>query len=176
MPKDHALPRRRAGAQKSILTEAELVKKNGTALLAATVLLAGIGTSDAAILIMDDPGGRIGTYLTRYEGVRSSGERVIIDGYCASACTLVLGAIPHDRICVTPRARLMFHAAYDFGNDGRKITNAGATQSLYAKYPSAIQHWIDQQGGLTPRAILLSGRDLNAMYQPCDNDPRVSAR
>ena len=36
--------------------------------------------------------------------LRKSGQRVVIDGTCASACTLVLGVIPHDRICVTSRA------------------------------------------------------------------------
>jgi hypothetical protein len=38
---------------------------------------------------------------------------VAIDGTCASACTLLLGVIPHNRICVTPRAVLAFHAAWD---------------------------------------------------------------
>jgi hypothetical protein len=33
---------------------------------------------------------------------------VIIDGFCASACTIVLGTVPHDKICVTCRAKLGF--------------------------------------------------------------------
>ncbi len=71
-------------------------------LLAAFFVLAGIGASDAAIRIAQDAGGRIETYVGKYQGVRSSGERVIIDGSCVSACTIVLGTVPHDRICVTP--------------------------------------------------------------------------
>ena len=55
--------------------------KSLTALLATTILFAGTGASDAAVRIVDDPGGRIGTYVDRYEGVRASGEKVIIDGY-----------------------------------------------------------------------------------------------
>ena len=50
---------------------------------------------------------------------RSLREAVIIDGLCASACTIVLGAIPHDKICVTSHATLGFHAAWDFGANGR---------------------------------------------------------
>jgi hypothetical protein len=73
-----------------------------TSLQTAIVLLAGIGASDAAVRIVQDVGGRIGTYVDKYQGVRSSGEMVIIDGYCASACTIVLGTVPHERICVTP--------------------------------------------------------------------------
>src|SRR3974377_1759596 len=65
----------------------------------------------AAERILDDTGGRIGPYLTKYEALRKSGHRGGIDSTCASACTLLLGVIPHNRICVTPRAVLAFHAA-----------------------------------------------------------------
>ena len=68
-------------------------------LLAAVLLLAGVGASHAVVRIADDRGGRIGTYVDKYQGLRTSGETVIIDGLCASACTIVLGAVPHDRIC-----------------------------------------------------------------------------
>jgi hypothetical protein len=146
------------------------------ALFATATLLAGIGASDAAVRIVDDPGGRIGTYVNRYEGMRTAGETVIIDGYCASACTIVLGTIPHDRICVTSRARLGFHAAWDVGSDGRRITNPEATQSLYSMYPFEVRHWIDQRGGLTPHVIFLSGRELATMYRPCYLDSHASSR
>ena len=152
-----------------------MVMKCLTALLAATILLASIGASDAVVRIAKDPGGRIGTYIDRYQGVRGSGEVVIIDGYCVSACTIVLGTVPHDKICVTSRARLGFHAAWDPGSSGRRITNPEATQSLYAMYPFEVRHWIDQRGGLTSHMIYLSGRELEAMYRPCYLDSRASS-
>ena len=65
-----------------------------TGLLAAVLLLAGVGASHAVVRIADDRGGRIGTYVDKYQGLRNSGETVIIDGLCASACTIVLGADP----------------------------------------------------------------------------------
>ncbi|MDU1666734.1 MAG: hypothetical protein E6833_10985, partial [Bradyrhizobium sp.] len=71
-----------------------------TGLLAVVLLLSGVGASHAVVRIADDRGGRIGTYVDKYQGLRSSGEYVIIDGLCASACTIVLGAIPHEKICV----------------------------------------------------------------------------
>jgi hypothetical protein len=49
-----------------------MVMKNLTVLLAAVILLAGIGVSDAAVRIVEDPGGRIGIYVDKYQGVRSS--------------------------------------------------------------------------------------------------------
>jgi len=152
-----------------------MVMKYLTALQTSVVLLAGIGTSDAAVRIGEDVGGRIGTYVDKYQGVRSSGEMVIIDGFCASACTIVLGTVPHEKICVTSRARLGFHAAWDPGSSGRKITNAEATRTLYLMYPLEVRHWIDQRGGLTPHMIFLSGRELAAMYRSCYLDSQASS-
>jgi hypothetical protein len=153
-----------------------MVMKCLTALLVAVILLAANKASDAVVRIGHDPGGRIGAYVDRYQGMHSSGEMVIIDGYCASACTIVLGTVPHDKICVTSRARLGFHAAWDAGSNGRKRTNPEATQSLYSMYPSEVRRWIDRRGGLTPHVIFLSGRELTAMYRPCYLDSRASSR
>jgi hypothetical protein len=153
-----------------------MVMKCLTALLAAVILLAGIGASDAAVRIVADPGGRIGAYIDRYQGMRSSGEMVIIDGYCASACTIVLGTVAHDRICVTSRARLGFHAAWDSGSNGRKVTNPEATQTLYSMYPFEVRRWIDRRGGLTAHVIFLSGRELATMYRSCYLDSQASSR
>jgi hypothetical protein len=88
---------------------------------------------------------------------------VIIDGLCASACTIVLGAVPHDKICVTLRAALGFHATYDFGINGRTFTNREATMMLYSMYPAPVQRWIVARGGI----IFLRGKQLQAIYQPC---------
>src|SRR4249920_576949 len=133
-----------------------------TGLLAAVLLLAGVGASQAVVRIADDRGGRIGTYVDRYQGVRTSGETVIIDGLCASACTIVLGAVPHDRICVTSHANLGFHAAWDFGAHGRAVTNHDATQMLYSLYPSPVRRWIAARGGLKSQMIFLRGKELTS--------------
>ena len=146
-----------------------------TGLLAAVLLLAGMSASHAVVRIADDRGGRIGTYVDKYQGLRSSGETVIIDGLCASACTIVLGAVPHDRICVTSAANLGFHAAWDFGPNGRAVTNSEATQMLYSMYPTPIKRWIAARGGLTPKMIFLRGKALQAMYKPCYLDAQASA-
>ena len=146
-----------------------------TGVLASVLLLAGVGASHAVVRIADDRGGRIGTYVDRYQGLRSSGETVVIDGLCASACTIVLGAIPRDKICVTSHAMLGFHAAWDFGANGRAITNPEATQMLYSMYPSPVRRWIAARGGLTPHMIFLRGKQLQALYKPCYLDAQASA-
>ena len=64
-----------------------------TGVLGAVLLLAGSGTSFAVVRIANDRGGQIGRYVERYEQLRASGQTIMIDGLCASACTIVLGAI-----------------------------------------------------------------------------------
>jgi hypothetical protein len=146
-----------------------------TGLLAAMLMLAGAGTSHALVRITNDRGGQIGRYVELYEQLRASGQTVMIDGLCASSCTIVLGTIPHEKICVTRNANLAFHAAWDFGAQGRAITNPGATRMLYSMYPSQVRHWIANRGGLSPRMIFLRGKQLQAMYHPCYLDARVAA-
>ena len=149
--------------------------KFATGLLAAVLLLAGVGASHAVVRIADDRGGRIGSYIDKYKGLRASGETVIIDGYCASACTIVLGMVPRDRICVTSRANFGFHAAWDLDANGREVTNPGATRTLYLMYPSLVRRWIAARGGLKPQLIFLRGEELMSMYRPCYLDARASS-
>jgi hypothetical protein len=138
------------------------------ALLGAAVAALAISNASAAVRIKADPGGQIGPYLENLALLRSSGEKVIIDGPCLSACTMVLGVIPRNRICVTQRARLGFHAAWHPGENGRPIPSRAATQLLMDIYPEHVRSWIKDRGGLSPRMMYLSGRELAAMYQTCD--------
>ena len=98
---------------------------------AAQPATSGTAAAAATERILDDSGGCIGAYLSRYEALRKSGQHVAIDGTCASACTLLVGVIPHDRICVTPRAVLAFHAAWDPSLTGAQ-TNAARTKFMVA--------------------------------------------
>jgi len=115
--------------------------------------------------IANDTGGRIGTYLTnmRRSAKKIPGQRVVIDGSCASACTLLLGVIPHNRICVTPRAVLAFHAAWDLSLT-RAQTNTSATKYLWSRYPDGVRRWIARHGGLRSETIYLGGRELAAIF------------
>ena len=134
----------------------------GVALAALTM-----SNASATVRIVSDAGGQIGPYLENLVALRSSGERVVIDGPCLSACTMVLGVIPRDRICVTRRARLGFHAAWHPGNNGRPVTSRGGTRLLMDVYPQNVRRWIARKGGLTPRMMYLHGRELASMYPTC---------
>src|SRR5580700_10769743 len=121
----------------------------------------------AEVRILASPGGQVGPFLDLFERVRQSGERVVIDGPCLSACTLVLSLVPNDRICVTRRAVLGFHAARSIDARGRLRSEPQATDLVLSVYPRPVRDWIVQHGGLTSRVILLRGRELAALYPSC---------
>ena len=117
--------------------------------------------------ILASPGGEVGPFLQMFGVVGESGERVVIDGPCLSACTLVLMSVPSRRICVTPRAILGFHAATSRDFYGQPVHEQEATGIVLAAYPSAVRRWIVRHGGLSSRMLLLRGRELAAMYPRC---------
>ena len=139
-----------------------------TLLLCTAVLACGVKSALATMRIVEDQGGQVGKYLQAFAKVRSTGERVIVDGDCLSACTMVLGLVPATQICVTPRARFGFHAASMPNNDGRMVTSALATQALWGVYPASVRRWIIQHGGLTNQMIYMEGRSLDGIVATCD--------
>jgi hypothetical protein len=139
----------------------------GATLFGTILAAASASSASAAVRIVSDAGGQIGPYLESLAQLRSSGQNVIIDGPCLSACTLVLGVIPRERICVTSRARLGFHAAWHPGDNGQPTPSRGGTQLLMEVYPQQVRRWLARKGGLTPQMKYLAGRELAAMYSAC---------
>jgi hypothetical protein len=138
----------------------------------ASFLLVFVITSPALadLRITRDFGGYVEEYKAKYQRIRETGERVIIDGICNSACTLVLGIVPLQRICVTPRASLGFHQAYfdKRWTAGVKVTSIAGTAELMSVYPNPVKEWISRQGGLTPKMKKLrNGADLWMIINPC---------
>ena len=138
------------------------------AIFLAIVLLAlASPPAEAEVRILASPGGEVGPFLDLFEQVRASGERVVIDGPCLSACTLVLSMVPNNRICVTPRAILGFHAARSVDPRGRMYAEPEASELVLEAYPAPVRGWIRRHGGLTSRLLLLRGRELAAIYPSC---------
>jgi hypothetical protein len=144
--------------------------------LGAAVLALSATSASATMRIADDRGGQIGHYLQAFTTVRSSGESVVVDGNCLSACTLVLGLVPRERICATQRARFGFHAAWMPDRDGRAVTSPLGTEALWSIYPASVRRWISTHGGLSRNMIFMQGRDLNGIVASCHRDPREQAR
>lgn len=121
----------------------------------------------ADVRILSSSGGAVSDYLAVFARVRQSGERIIIDGPCLSACTLVLSTIPRNRICVTRRAVLGFHAPQWMDRNGHMWRTVEATRAVTATYPAKVRAWIKKRGGLTQKVIYLRGRELAALYPRC---------
>ena len=121
----------------------------------------------AEVRILGSPGGQVGPFIDLFDKVRASGERVVIDGPCMSACTLVLSVVPSERICVTRRAVLGFHAARSIDRRGRIYAEPEASKLVLEAYPGPVRDWIVSHGGLNKHLLLLRGRELAAMYRSC---------
>jgi hypothetical protein len=123
--------------------------------------------ASAELRIRSDPGGLIAGHMHTFAEVRDTGQAVVIDGPCYSACTLVLGMVSHEKICVTRRARLGFHAAWAYAPDGSQVMSESGTAHLWRVYPQHVRNWINRKGGLQRKMIFLSGGELASMYRSC---------
>ena len=144
-------------------------------LLAMTTLSATAPATPARadIRITRDYGGLVDEYKAKYARIRSKGERVVIDGTCNSACTLLLGIVPLNRVCATPRASLGFHQAYfdKRWTAGVRVTSISGTAELMSVYPASVKSWIARHGGLTPQMKRLkNGAELWAIIDPCPDE------
>ncbi len=136
-------------------------------MMTLSLLIGSIAPSGAEIRILASPGGEVGPFLDLFQQVRNSGERVVIDGPCLSACTLVLSIVPPQRICVTRRAVLGFHGARSVDRRGRFRQEPEASRLVLDAYPPPVRDWIARRGGLNARLLLLRGRELAAIYPVC---------
>jgi len=141
--------------------------------LCLIVALLWCGPAFADLRITRDFGGFVDQYKAKYAKVRDKRERVIIDGICNSACTLVLGIVPLNRVCVTPRASLGFHQAYydKRWTAGLRVTSTAGTDELMSYYPPAVKAWIARKGGLAAEMKrVFNGVELWAIIDPCPEE------
>jgi hypothetical protein len=127
----------------------------------------------ADLRITRDHGGYVEEYKAKYAQIRDTHQRVIIDGICNSACTLVFGIVPMNKICVTPRASLGFHQAYydKAFTFGIKVTSYEGTSDLMSYYPEPVKDWIERNGGLTTEMKKIkNGTELWKIVDPCPEE------
>jgi hypothetical protein len=127
-------------------------------LLVVALLLSLSGNVSAeTIEVSDNHGGHVADYDSRWAGLAARGVDVKIVGPCQSACTVLLGHIPRNKICVTPNASFGFHLA----------NLASATATLRSAYDSDIQAWIDAHGGLKKDFIWMRAPDIYRYFKKC---------
>jgi len=128
-----------------------------TLLLTLMLAFAALPVRAEAINVNDNHGGSVAAYNARWAGLAARGVSVRIVGPCQSACTVLLGHIPRERICVTPAASFGFHLAH----------LPQATATLRAAYASDITGWINAHGGLTDTFIWMRAPDTYKYFKKC---------
>jgi hypothetical protein len=131
--------------------------KIGQFIVAAILTLAALPARAETIEISDDTGGSLADYTARWAAHRRDGVRVRIAGPCNSECTMLLGQIPRDRICVTPEASLGF----------RRADLSATTAALWKSYPTDIKLWITEHGGLTQDVSWMRAPDVYRYFNKC---------
>lgn len=121
------------------------------ALIAVVALVLALGAARGEIIITSDPGGSVQRYMDQVDSAIASGERVVVDGPCFSACTLWL-KMPPDRICATPRARFGFHWATV---SGLGLPDATWNDRLMNSYPPKVRAMIG--GSLGMNVVFIRG-------------------
>lgn len=146
-------------------------------LIASAIVSAMLSATSASatVVLSGDSGGKMEEYAARFQQVRASGETVVIDGTCSSACTMVLGLVPRNRVCATENAVLGFHAAWMYDKAGNRVASASGTRDLMRTYPASVRAWIARNGGLKPETMYLRGRTLAAIVKPCDEASRSAS-
>src|SRR5262245_52712007 len=109
-------------------------------------------------VITNEKGGNLIEHQTRWKQLAESGVDVEVRGPCWSACTLIVGHVPKERVCFGKNGLLAFHSARYFvegtGLDRNQQGYAGTwhlqridTQAVYWTYPKEIRAWMDEFGG-----------------------------
>src|SRR6266403_197246 len=96
-----------------------------------------VNTNSNPVIIQYSPGGRIDQFEGELRQIAARGQQVIVNGECTSACTMVLGIIPRDRLCATDRANFGFHQAFSPTMWGKQ-PNAQGTRQMSQYWPRYV--------------------------------------
>src|SRR5712691_370327 len=141
----------------SILLMSILPMSIPRSLLTVLMCCLAVPAISETIDVYDNHGGSAAQYNARWAGLAARGVDVRIVGPCQSACTILLGHIPRNRICVTPAARFGFHLA----------RRQDATQMLWSAYQADIRSWINAHGGLQKNFIWMGAPDVYRYFKRC---------
>jgi hypothetical protein len=125
---------------------------------------ANFGLDDPGVTVITaDEGGEISSYESKFFGARNGTKRWVVDGYCNSACTMVLGT---GRVCATPRAQFGFHAGYFEFFDYWKVIVPQSSYHIYQHYPDDVKNWVDAHHAMDQISLTNMRQPEVATYVP----------
>ncbi len=108
----------------------------------------GVVGAVSTVYIQNNRGGVVTEFVRQYDALAAQGRHVVVEGDCASSCTIALG---YPNMCFDRNASLRFHPAYTpilFGLFGYVI-NQDANHLMLDHYPADARVVIDRHGDLT---------------------------
>jgi hypothetical protein len=146
----------------------------GTLTAIILCLLGSFASAHQTKTIKKNMGGLIDKQVAAYKKDARRGTHFVIDGYCASACTTILGIIPRERVCVTEKAALGFHSGY-YWTPFWRIHSSKATQQMWSYDPPEVQaeliathFW---NGGLGQKHLDMMWIYASRFYPLCQSKP-----
>jgi hypothetical protein len=100
------------------------------------------GGRQAVVRLTNEKGGNIERHIARFQQLAASGANVEIVGVCKSACTMILGIVPRNRLCATPGTVFEFHAANYTDRYGRNVQNDSWTERMTQFWPENVKNWV----------------------------------
>ena len=133
---------------------------------------ASFGLDDPGVTVITaDKGGNIDRYESKFFGAGNDNTRWVVDGYCNSACTMVLGT---GRVCATPRAQFGFHAGYYEYFVFWKVIKPQPTYQMYQHYPDSVKNWVDAHHAMDQITLTMMRQPEVATYVPSCRRPAAS--
>jgi len=134
--------------------------------------------------IENDPGGVVQEFQEAIKMMKQSGNGVRLNGYCASACTLLMDESLKMDVCVTERAELRIHKPFKVRLGFHIVRTIPAIygsekiwlSEFYYKFPKWLQKYIEENGGApsvytgsSPSDMLVVGYDtLRQHFSTCN--------
>jgi hypothetical protein len=117
--------------------------------------------TDSPCVVTYNGGGTTLLFLSAAYMARWKKHAVIIDGECASACS-VFADHARQQVCITPKAKFSFHKS-TWWADGKK------NNFITHLYSGDILQWVQSHGGLPEKGFLtMSYNDAKQFWPTCE--------
>lgn len=152
-------------------------------LLALVAAATPAPAKEIAYLVDGDMGGMMADYQAKAETIGRT--KIIIDGFCASSCTLFLRDDWNLDVCYTDAALLGFHKPFDWDEKGQVVTGISAitlSDSAWKTWffdhmPAGIRAKLKGQqipepsaGDPVGRLFYIKARDLHGTVKRCERN------
>lgn len=131
------------------------------------------------LVIKNNPGGVIVSFLNDVKVARDNKVKVFIQGYCNSACTLYL-SLPREQLCINEGVEFGFHQAsvdlflleelyqrFPFFKDMEDLMAESMTMKMLSMYPDWVSSWIDESGGMAEDLKVMPYSYASRFVQTC---------